>query len=166
MWMKARLYTTDRIPHVSDTEVYGKQWIEWWRTCQPPWRQAQGWPLPRDEWHDKAKWGKLAARSQNGLFVVIMSTTWWAASLKPADNRRPFDEAVDDVRWVIERMLESLSGSGTTGTIQGPSHPQDLQVPPSPGNQVPTGLTATWMAREGGKRQPKPSRALLEKMAQ
>ena len=163
--MKARLYTADRIPHVSDTEAYCKQWIEWWKACQPPWRKTQGWPFSR-EGHDKAEWGKLAARSKNGLFMVIMSTTWWAASLKPADNRRSFDEAVDDVRWVIERMLESRSGSGTTGAIQDPSRPQGPQVPSSPGNQVPAGLTATWMARKGGKRQPKPSRALLEKMAQ
>lgn len=153
--MKTRLYTADRIPHVSDVDVYYKQWIAWWTACQPSWQQNHGWPLPRDQCNG-IKWGKLAARGQNGLFVVIMSTTWWAASLKSADDRRLFDEAVDDIRWVIEQILKPLSESNTTNPIQNP---------PSPGDQTPAQPTATWMARGEGKRKPKPSRALLEKMA-
>lgn len=161
--MKTRLYTADRIPHVADANIYSKQWVLWWTACQPPWRQGQGWPLPREQ-HDSTKWGKLGARGQNGLFVVVMSTTWWAASLKTADDRCLFDEAVDDIRWVIERMLTSFSESSTTDAVQNPSHPQVRQNPSLPGDQIPTGPTATWMTRKEGKRQPKPSRALLEKM--
>lgn len=87
-----------------------------------------------------------------------MSTTWWAASLKPTDHRDTFDEAVDDIRWVIERILESLPApaSGATEAIVDSSPPLDTQKPTP---------TATWQARGDGKRMSKPSRKLMEALA-
>ena len=155
MWMKTRLYSADRIPFISDTSAYGRAWTTWWMACQPSWRQNKGWPPPRDEGKDP-KWGKLTARGQNGMFIVVMSTTWWAASLKPSDDRAAFDEAVEDIRWVIERVTEFLllPGPGTTQVTRDPSPAQDPHNPP----------TATWQAREEGKRRSKPSRKLMESL--
>jgi len=155
--MKARSFTSDRLPHVSDTGAYGRAWIAWWTACQPSWRQQQGWPLSREQ-ETNTNWGKLAARGQNGIFIVIMSTTWWAASLKPTDQRDTFDEAVDDIQWVIERILESLptpAPKATEATV-GPSMPLGTRKPTS---------TATWQARGDGKRKSKPSRKLLEALS-
>ena len=100
-------------------------------------------------------WGKLGVRGQNGIFIVVMSTTWWAASLKPTDDQAIFDEAVDDVRWVIEQILEPLEAPapGATEAAKDPSPPQGVQEPTS---------KATWQTRGDGKRQSKPSRRLLE----
>jgi hypothetical protein len=161
--MKVQSYTADRIPHIYDTNLYCKQWIAWWTACQLPWRKTQGWPFPREQC-DNTQWGKLTAHSQNSLFIVVMSTTWWAASLKPTDNRHLFDEAVDDIRWVIKQMLKSLTEPSTTNTTQNPPHPEDTQNLSPPNDLVPGNPTVTWMTRQKGKCQPKPSRALLEKM--
>jgi hypothetical protein len=132
--------------------VYSNTWFAWWRACQPPWRQSQEWPFQKEA-PDTAKWGKLAARGQNGMFLVIMSTTWWALSLKSANDQRIFGEAVDDIHWVVKQVLKQ--SFSTTNTTQDPS-PE-----PSPTNAPPM---VTWMTRTEGKRRPKPSRALLQSM--
>ena len=157
MWMKARSYSDSHVPSVSDVTAYSENWISWWTACQPSWRQGKGWPLPRE--HDgRTSWGKLTTRGQNGMFILVVSTTWWATSLKSAGDRGAFDEAVDDIRWVLEQLLESV-----------PS-PNTLNVPLSPPltpteKPVPTAAAATWQARSGGKRQSKPTRKLLESLA-
>jgi hypothetical protein len=88
------------------------------------------------------------------MFIVVMSTTWWATSLESADDRRSFDEAVDDIRWVITQVLESLPAPGT------PNIPRN--TPPPPGTQKPPPAAANWFARPEGKRQTKLTRKLLE----
>lgn len=150
--MKARGYKDSDIPYISDVGAYSKAWISWWRACQPSWRQTQEWPLPKEA-PIGARWEKLAARGQNGMFIVVMSTTWWAIAIESPDHYRVFDEAVDDVRWVIEQVLNS--SSGVTNTSQVPS-PEPSSTDTAPG--------ATWMKRGDGKRRSKPSRVLLESM--
>lgn len=154
--MKTRSFSPDRLPYIFDTGAYGRMWTAWWMACQPSWRQDRGWPIPKER-DSNAKWGKLTARGQNGMFIIVMSTTWWAASLKPTDPRDTFDEAVDDLKWVIEQMIESLllPVPRTTEVAQDPSPAQGAQIPAS---------TATWQAREEGKRKSRPSRRLLESL--
>ena len=157
MWMKTRSFSADRLPFISDTGAYGRMWIAWWMACQPSWRKNCGWPLPKDR-GSNTKWGKLAARSQNGIFILVVSTTWWAASLKPTDLRDTFDEAVEDMRWVIEQLIESSlpPAPGVADIARGPLPPQGPREPTS---------TATWQARGDGKRKSRPSRKLLEAMS-
>jgi hypothetical protein len=88
------------------------------------------------------------------MFVVVMSTTWWAASLKSADDRRLFDEAVADIQWVIEQILGPSPAHTTPGVTQ------DLS--PTPGPQIPPPPVVSWQVRGEGKRRPKPTTKLLE----
>ena len=88
------------------------------------------------------------------MFIVVMSTTWWASSLKPTDDRHPFEEAVDDIRWVIKQILKSLPASGTANTTHDTPPPADAQ------KSMPA--AAKWSVRPGGKRQPKLTHKLLE----
>ena len=90
------------------------------------------------------------------MFVVVMSTAWWAASLQPTDDRGIFNEAVDDLRWVIEGILDPLSVPCIQDAPQSPS--------PLPGSGKPVSTVATWQARGDGKRQSKPTRKLLESL--
>jgi hypothetical protein len=152
--MKARHYDNDHIPCVLDVDAYCETWTSWWVACQPSWRRGEGWPLPKER-AENATWGKLAARGRNGLFLVVMSTTWWAASLKSADQRRLFEGAVDDIRWVIEQQLKTpmvLDAPAVDGNSPDPSKPDSTTVP-------------TWLQRDGSKRSAKPSRRLLEALA-
>jgi hypothetical protein len=148
-WMKYRDYTTDRIPFVSDVASYRNSWILWWTSCQPAWRRSKGWPLPRED-EGTTNWVKVGIRGQNGLFLVVMSTTWWAYSIKSEEEWREFDEAVEDVEWVIGQVAHSLKA------LQG------LIPPTQPAPSKKPKPSASWMVRDTAKRQPKPSRRLLE----
>ena len=152
-WMKARSYKPEHIPFVPNIISYHEKWTTWWTSCQPAWRQKQGWPLPRDD-PSVGKWGlKAGARGQNGLFLVIVSTAWWASSIQSEADWVAFDEAVDDVRWVIDQVISALNA------LPAPAPPPPYTQSDTSKEQLPG---ATWMARTSGKRQPKPSRRLLE----
>lgn len=150
--MKARRYDNAHVPSVVDIDAYCKSWTDWWKSCQPLWRGDKGWPLPQVS-DGTATWGKLCARGKNGLFLVIMSTTWWAHSLKTADQRRFFEEAMDDIRWVIEQQLKAPSL---------PNMPVANKNIPGTSTSDSNANVPTWLQRGGNKRTAKPSRRLLE----
>ena len=88
-WMETRSYASTQVPFICDVGVYSGTWITWWASCQPAWRQNKGWPLPRD---GSATWGaKSWAHGHNGLFLVVMSTAWWASSIQSAKDWVEFE---------------------------------------------------------------------------
>ena len=149
IWLKARLYSPQHIPHVADASAYRERWVSWWTACQPAWRKGREWPLSR-EGDTGSGWGKLRARGQNGIFIVVMSTTWWAASLTSAEESSKFDEAIADVHWVFDQLLKSYPVQSTPDP---PPPPTNVQKPTS---------KASWLVRPSGKRQSKPSYKVLE----
>src|ERR1700743_188298 len=150
--MKARKFSADNVPFVSDLSSYRDHWVKWWTSCQPAWRRGKGWPLPREN-EGTTNWVRVGARGQNGLFLVVLSTAWWAYSVRSEKEWAEFDEAGEDVGWVIGQVI------GSVKALQA-SRP-DLRPAPSKTPQQPASSVA-WMARETGKRQPKVSRKLLE----
>lgn len=150
--MKTRSYDPTEIPFVPDVGWYFEEWTTWWASCQPAWRQNKGWPLPRDD-EKAAAWGiKAGPRGHNGLFLVVMSTTWWASSIQSTKDWTGFDEAVEDIKWVIDKAIASLEA------LPAPAPPK----PATPAQEPVPVHGAPWMARDDGKRKPKPSRRLLE----
>ena len=146
--MKSRAYTVDCIPFVANVSSYRSNWIKWWTLCQPAWRQDSGWPLPRDS-VGTTNWAKACAQGQNGLFLIIMSTTWWAASIMSEQDWAEFDKAVDDIHWVIDQILDSLQ------TLP-------ASTPSETSQDIPSSPHIGWMACTDRKRQPRPTARLLE----
>lgn len=153
LWMKTRGYTDDEIPHIQSIDKYRESWTKWWMNCQPSWRLKKGWPLSR-ELVKNPTWGKLSTSGTCGLFLVVMSTTWWATSLQSADDRRFFDDAVDDIQWVIDRQLEMSPVPNVPPVDSDPPGVVESDVPAIP----------NYLQRGEGKRKPKPTRWLLEGM--
>lgn len=139
--MKPRSYETRHIPFISDIGAYSEKWIDWWTSCQPSWRQSEDWPLPR-EGPGPVNWPiRTCARGKSGLFLVVMSTTWWACSIQSEDDWGKFDEAVDDLHWVIGKAIASY---------------ETLSPPPSlppPTCQDPEAPNAAGTFRREGKRE-------------
>jgi hypothetical protein len=152
--MKTRSYLPAHIPFISNVLSYRDGWVKWWTSCQPPWRREKGWPLPRDS-EGTTNWVKIGARGQNGLFLVVVSTAWWAFSIRSEEEWVEFDKAVDDIKWVIDQVTESYK------VLQASKPP----APPAPAPSQKPQPEVPWMARATGKRQPKPSRKLLEARA-
>ena len=148
-WLKKKSYALEHSPFISDVSSYHNDWIQWWTSCQPAWRREKGWPLPRDN-GGTCDWVKVGARGQSGLFLIVLSTTWWAYSIQSEEEWEKFDEAVDDIEWVIGHITDSLKA------LQVSTQPAPSSNPPNPAPEV------NWMARETGKRKPKPSRKLRE----
>jgi hypothetical protein len=149
--MKFRVYSPTRIPFILDVASYQDHWKRWWTACQPAWRQNDGWPLMRDT-PSVADWHKVCARGQSGLFLVIISTAWWASSIQSEEEWVRFDNAMDDLLWVIEQVRAWLKAL-------------PVPTPPAPSNppQKPVSSSdVSWFSRADGKRQPKPSRRLME----
>lgn len=153
-WMKSRAYTADQIPFIVDVNSYRRNWIAWWTSFQPTWRQGKGWPLPRGD-TDTTNWAKVCVRGRNGLFLVVMSTTWWAASIKSEKDWGDFDEAVADVQWVIGKAIDFIEA------LPQPAQPT-LPIPPQTTQEPPSSSGIGWMARAQGKRLPRPTTRLLE----
>jgi hypothetical protein len=145
--MKARVYGVDA-PWLGDVQPYCNSWIAWWTSCQPSWRQNGEWPLLRGD-PGTFNWIKFGGRGQCGLFLAVVSTAWWAASIQLEGDWAQFDTAVDDIKWVVGKVLESYEA------LPAPAPP-----PPPKAPEPPLGLN--WMARAGGKRKTKPSRKVLE----
>ena len=146
-----RSYDPEHLPFVLDVKTYRESWVLWWTACQPSWRTENGWPFSREI--DEVDWGKLCAQGQNRLFLVVMSTAWWATSIKSTDTdeQGAFNEAVDDVRWVIKQVLKlSPSNSNTTE--------DSLLLPVTP-TPVPA---ISWLIHPVEKCQSKPSCQMRE----
>lgn len=124
----------DSIPSITDVQQFQEKWITWWGSCQPKWRAVETWPFSRDGAEDK-DWARLNVTGPHGLFAIVMSTSWWAASTNQGSHSPVFDAAVTDLRWVIEQLTENRLGTGMGQANKFPGH----------GNRAP------------GKRQIKPS---------
>ena len=148
--MKTRAYSPHCIPYVSNVQSYRNSWVAWWTSCQPSWRQGDGWPLSR-EYPSTVNWAKVGAHGQSGLFLVIMSTTWWAASIKSEDDWAEFDAAVDNVKWVVDRITEALPAHTPSETPNTPNSPKPAALP-------------NYLVRGAGKHQMKPTAWILEGM--
>ena len=81
-----------------------------------------------------------------------MSTTWWAASITSEQDWVEFDEAVDDVHWVVDQILDLLEN------LPAPTPPSLSEI----SQNLPSSSRAGWMARTDGKRQLKSTELLLE----
>ena len=126
VWMKTWSYKPHQIPFISDVNSYYRKWTTWWTPCQPAWRQNKGWPLLRDIL-STTNWGiKAGACGQNSIFLV-MSTAWWASSIKSKKDWAWFDKAVEDVQWVIDQAIDSLEVLLAPAP---PASPNATQEPP------------------------------------
>ena len=153
-WMKTRRYDDDHVPCVMNVDNYHDTWVHWWMASQPPWRRGKRWPLPKEQ-VENATWGKLSARGKHGLFLVVMSTTWWATSIQSADQRHLFNIAVDDIQWVIDQQLQRLPAPDA------PAIEMDTSTTPEPDSST----VPSWLQRESSKRPSRPSRRLLESLS-
>ncbi|KAL1658893.1 hypothetical protein GGF50DRAFT_66368, partial [Schizophyllum commune] len=85
---------------------------KWWHALNPPWRaRTSAFALNRDGDGD-GDWSSLYCVGQNGLISLIVCLKWWWEMLDDEDveeqegDREEWCEAVEDVAWVLGRVLE------------------------------------------------------------
>lgn len=62
--------------------------------------------LPRT---DDGSWDRLNKPGANNMLSVVATLKWWADNTDGKDSR--WQEAVDDVMWVLDRLIASRSVS-------------------------------------------------------
>jgi hypothetical protein len=143
-WIRGRKYTERFIPVVNDVRRFQDEWVGWWTASQPKWRCTQSWPFPQDH-EDGGSWDDFPARGQNGVFLAIMATCWWARAVESAEDLALFEQAVEDIHWVIKECIRAQSPSAS-----------DEHLPPALGSWTRT------FARGDGKRAVKPSQRVRD----
>jgi len=185
--MKAQKRLPGKGPVILDANGYGSKWIQWWTGSQPRARDVNAWPLAKEP-IDDTSWQKFPAHGPNGIFLAIMAISWWAPAVKLASEAAYFEEAVDDLHWVIQQLIRTRSSDDPPLQPQpAPHRPQDVcqDSPPLPQSVTPSSSgpppsasrpplsssdsllpsgTHTWR-RAVGKRVVKPSRRVRENSA-
>jgi hypothetical protein len=86
-----------------DFARYVAAWKTWWISLQPDSRQKRKLLRVVDAGE---KWEELRKGSINGFFSVIISLVWWYAAIKNPAQSKVHREAVEDVSWVLDWMLD------------------------------------------------------------
>ncbi|KAJ7601289.1 hypothetical protein DFH06DRAFT_1026821, partial [Mycena polygramma] len=91
------------LPEVKNVVTYSKQWYKWWDDLQPSWRQrdANGKWITGGEYG--SDWGKLDCAGINGSLSIVAALYFWgAAPTHTEETRAVWNEAVEDVTWILE----------------------------------------------------------------
>ncbi|KAG2145303.1 uncharacterized protein EDB93DRAFT_1104761 [Suillus bovinus] len=97
-------------PTILNLATFIMQWWSWWLTLQPEWRSCQAPTLtacailPRT---DDGSWDSLNKPGANGMLSVVATLKWWADNTDGKDLC--WQEAADDVMWVLDRLIASCS---------------------------------------------------------
>jgi hypothetical protein len=67
-----------------------------------------GWPPPRDL-PDDTDWSGLRRGGPNGVFLIMMSLSWWAHHATSPALVAEFDNVVEDVNWAFTSILKLTS---------------------------------------------------------
>lgn len=107
-WM-SRHRRYDKPPPIDAVAAYGTSWKVWWAAQQPECRidGESSWPLRREVDKTEAEWSGLFKGGENGLFMALLSASWWMAKAEGAD-RDACVHVVEDLRWVFEQLIEVL----------------------------------------------------------
>jgi hypothetical protein len=102
-WLMNRKFHT--LPNIDDVAGYAEEWLVWWNSLQPKWRQSSGdglLPLPLATASQKKDIVCLKKGGPSGLVTVLIGLKWWA-SIRSDDAR--WLDAVSDIRACMEDLI-------------------------------------------------------------
>lgn len=114
------------MPDISqNVDEFASGWWDWYISLQPEWRikqtDAKGTALikQKPEDADCSEWGDIKKGGPNGIFSLLLTLGWWGVGASGqaklhADN---WTKAYDDLRWVLDALLEEgIRSEGEEGT--------------------------------------------------
>lgn len=102
----------EREPTIKNVDVFDKRWWSWWKNLQPPSRKVAAVEGLLGGEHRLVEvqddWDVLRKHGQNGFLTVLSTLAWWGGSIngKPVENFASWLAAVNEVHWVLLRLLE------------------------------------------------------------
>ncbi|KAJ7666861.1 hypothetical protein DFH06DRAFT_984501, partial [Mycena polygramma] len=106
VWIRgARGIKMKSLPTVDNVVAYGDQWYSWWDELQPAWRQRgeDGRLITGGKYG--TEWGHLDCAGQNGNISIVAALYFWgAAAMHTEETRAVWNDAVEDVCWMLEGL--------------------------------------------------------------
>lgn len=137
----------DKVPKGIAVAVFMDDWRGWYRGLMPDWRlinihPKKNWPLRRDV-HSDEEWVNVRKGERNGLFLLLLSLSWWKQITEPgSEERDQYESALEDFAWLLPQLSRNLTpnqlrtSSGTendTGlVVDGSRKRKTTQDDPSP----------------------------------
>jgi len=121
--MKTRKHFPVKVPVVLNAKDYGSKWVQWWAESQLQAWNVQVWPFVKEPIGDTS-WLKFPTHGLNGLFLAVMAISWWAPAVKVACDVVYFEEAMDDLHWVIQELIRTRSSDDPL-----PESPLPIYIP-------------------------------------
>lgn len=93
------------LPDVDDIGRYAKEWLSWWNSVQPKWRQSSvtgSLPLALSIASDKEDLVCMKKGGPSGLVTIMIGLKWWA-SIRDKDAK--WLAAVKDVRSCMDELM-------------------------------------------------------------
>ncbi|KAI0713991.1 hypothetical protein C8Q76DRAFT_601935, partial [Earliella scabrosa] len=100
----------DNPPKIKSLPAFIASWRKWWSRLQPAERRSDEsvWPLLRNPPADAASWSDVRRGGCNGLFMVLMTLSWWLRALDEGGDTAELRSAVEDVTWVCTTIAPVL----------------------------------------------------------
>jgi len=81
--------------------------MAWWIAIQPKWRLADDGSfiysmLAGEDWHS------LHKGSSSGLYIIVITLSWWVKTLTLDDSHIHIWTAVHDITWVIDQVYKKV----------------------------------------------------------
>ena len=104
-WVGTRNFNA--LPLIPDYADFAKDWIGWWNSVQPKWRQnpANGLPLDISSGKSKETMSSVRKGGPSGLVTLLIGLKWWA-NIRDSDPR--WGLAVQDL---IACLTSFITGS-------------------------------------------------------
>ena len=107
-WIKSKKKIS---PPEIDIDEFASSFMAWWIALQPGWRLADDgsfkYEAPKNE-----DWRVLHKGGSAGLYIVVVTLSWWVRALMPEIPSFCTWTAIHDVQWVIDQITKRLSTTG------------------------------------------------------
>ena len=124
--MKAGKCSLEQVPTIINADTYGTEWVAWWTAAQPQERNTQQWSFPKDT-SGGIGWQRFPANGKDGIFLAVMALSWWASAIRSSNEIVLFEEAVTDLHWVVQELIQVKTVNQTPPPP--PVPPQDESNP-------------------------------------
>ncbi|KAK6996614.1 hypothetical protein R3P38DRAFT_3221658 [Favolaschia claudopus] len=116
----------NHVPKIVNPDAFGKTWWEWWIDINPEWRGTDR-RLKRGGEDEEGRWDCLDLYGQNGFLNVLITLKWWRDALEEISP--DWEEAVDDVTWVLSAMESDINMKNTSPVTQPSKSPSPTEPP-------------------------------------
>jgi hypothetical protein len=102
-WLISRKFHA--LPNVEDVGGYAKEWLSWWNSVQPKWRQSSvtgSLPLPLSIASEKNDLVCLKKGGPSGLVTVMIGLKWWGSI---CENDTKWLAVVKDVKSCMDGLM-------------------------------------------------------------